>query len=215
MHFQAFEKMWTIEQPSNHQLRWKEYMQKYLETRRCDYPPYWLYCWPSSVVLAEWMVYQQEYIKGKLCIDLGCGLGFNTLVGQWLGAKVIGVDYSFEALTYAQKNAYINEISQLGWVAMDWKNPAFYNNPASYIFCSDIIYDEKAVEPVLELYEALLAEDGIIWIADQRREAYPVFLDALKDSGWNCKQLYERYVKGSRPLPKFKRIYVDLWEITR
>ena len=48
--------------------------------------PYWTELWPSSVALAGWLAARQEEIAGRVCLDLGCGLGLTALVGQWLGA---------------------------------------------------------------------------------------------------------------------------------
>jgi predicted nicotinamide N-methyase len=51
--------------------------------------PYWTELWPSGVALARWLATRKKQIANQRCLDLGCGLGFAALVGQWLGALIV------------------------------------------------------------------------------------------------------------------------------
>ena len=62
--------------------------------------PYWNEIWPSSLALAGWLAEMQDDIRGRTCLDMGCGLGFTALLGRWLGADVTAMDYEPEALEY-------------------------------------------------------------------------------------------------------------------
>ena len=82
--------------------------------------PYWNEIWPSSLALAGWLAEMQDDIKGRSCLDMGCGLGFTALLGQWLGAEVTAMDYEKEALEYAKINAVLNGIEGVNFTVMDW-----------------------------------------------------------------------------------------------
>ena len=73
--------------------------------------PYWTELWPSSIALCRWLEERRAEIAGRPCLDLGCGLGLTAMVGQWLGAQVIGMDYEEEALRFASLNARHNGVS--------------------------------------------------------------------------------------------------------
>ena len=78
-----------------------------------DRIPYWTEIWPAGIALAEWLGEQRKKIENRVCLDLGCGLGFTALAGAWLGAKVLAMDYQYQALYYAALNGCALEKNQL------------------------------------------------------------------------------------------------------
>ena len=122
--------------------------------------PYWTELWPSSVALAGWLAARQEEIAGRVCLDLGCGLGLTALVGQWLGARVTAVDYEEAALHFASRNAALNGVTQPCWALMDWRRPAVRARSMARIWGGDIMYEKRFVAPVLRFLEHALAPDG-------------------------------------------------------
>jgi len=71
--------------------------------------PYWAELWPSSLALAKCLEQNKKDIEQKVCMDLGCGLGFTALCGAYLGAFVVGVDYEADAIMLAKENAEAND----------------------------------------------------------------------------------------------------------
>ena len=78
-----------------------------------DRIPYWTEIWPAGIALAEWLGEQRKKIENRVCLDLGCGLGFTALAGAWLGAKVLAMDYEYQALYHAALNGCALEKNQL------------------------------------------------------------------------------------------------------
>ena len=70
--------------------------------------PYWVELWPAAVLLARWLHRQGEGLRGRTCLDAGCGLGLSALVAASFGARVLAFDYEAEALRFARKNAALN-----------------------------------------------------------------------------------------------------------
>jgi len=50
--------------------------------------PYWAELWPASLLLCRWLFAKSADISGKLCLELGGGLGLSALAGSAAGARV-------------------------------------------------------------------------------------------------------------------------------
>lgn len=175
--------------------------------------PYWTELWPSSVALAGWLAARQEEIAGRVCLDLGCGLGLTALVGQWLGAQVTAVDYEEAALHFAARNADLNDVPQPRWAVMDWRRPAVRARSMARIWGGDIMYEKRFVAPVLRFLEHALAPDGAAWVAEPGRSVYEAFLHALHSGGWQGRRVHTARVEPlyAQPVP----VTVQVWEIRR
>ena len=104
--------------------------------------PYWTELWPSSIALCRWLEERRDEIAGRPCLDLGCGLGLTAMVGQWLGAQVIGMDYEEEALQFASLNARHNGVTSPLWTVMDWRQPAVRPRSIFRLWGGDIMYEQ-------------------------------------------------------------------------
>ncbi|MDR2161720.1 MAG: 50S ribosomal protein L11 methyltransferase [Desulfovibrio sp.] len=175
--------------------------------------PYWVELWPASLTLASWLEMRREDIRGRLCLDLGCGLGFTALVGQWLGARVLGADYERTALTYASANARLNGTRSPLWAVMDWRNPALQPASCAYVWAGDILYERRFVRPLLDFLHHVLAEEGTAWIAEPERTVYTLFLRGLDEEDFACRRVFREKVPalyGQKSL-----VTVNLWEIRK
>ena len=175
--------------------------------------PYWTEIWPSSLVLAEWLLTQCDRFFGQVCLDLGCGLGLTAMVGSWLGGRIVAMDYEPEALHFAQKNQSINDVPQILWSVMDWRQPALAAGCAPFIWGGDIMYEARFVRPVLSFLEHALAPGGVVWIAEPNRSVYQTFTEQLAGAGWQFAPVLSKDVAAlyeqEKPVP------VTLWELSR
>lgn len=175
--------------------------------------PYWTELWPSSVALAGWLKRQCESIKGRYCLDMGCGLGLTAMVGQWLGATVTGMDYELEALRFAARNADLNGVPQPLWATMDWRRPAVQAGSMYRIWGGDIMYEKRFVAPILHFLDYALSPEGLAWVAEPGRTVYDTFLHALQRGGWQGRRVYSEIIEPlyAQPVP----VNVHVWEICR
>ncbi|WP_297048592.1 methyltransferase [uncultured Desulfovibrio sp.] len=174
--------------------------------------PYWTELWPSSLVLAEWLALRRADIAGRPCLDLGCGLGLTALVGQWLGARVLALDYEEAALGFARRNAAGNGVPQPLWALMDWRRPALAARAFTRIWGGDIMYEKRFVAPVLRLLAHALAPGGAVWVAEPGRSVYEAFLHALAREGWTGRRVHTATVASpdGQGTPT-----IGIWELTR
>jgi predicted nicotinamide N-methyase len=173
--------------------------------------PYWVDLWPASIVLAEWLYSNRRRLHKAFCLDIGCGLGLTSLGLDKYASRVLALDYEFEALQYAQHNAFINHLPSPSLVQMDWRNPGFQNNIFSFIWGADIVYEKRFFPPLIELFDVALAPEGIIWLTSPNRQVDTSFWQLLGRRGWQT--LVRQTLTKSCPQGMSTKIF--LWEITR
>lgn len=204
-------RLWTLLRPESLETLWDAMTEEdFTEDERL---PYWVELWPASLVLAEWLTLNRERIAGRVCLDLGCGLGFTTLVAARLGARTMGMDYEREALAYAKKNAFLNGVGGPLWTVMDWRKPALKPGGCDRIWGGDIMYERRFVGPVLDFLEHALAPGGVMWVAEPEREVYGLFRQALMSRGWVSRRVFSRRAEALHAQESL--VPVTLWEIAR
>ncbi|MDE7064685.1 MAG: methyltransferase domain-containing protein [Desulfovibrionaceae bacterium] len=175
--------------------------------------PYWTELWPSSVALAEWLLLRREEIVSRRCLDLGCGLGLTSMVGQWLGGRVLGMDYEEQALRFARQNAERNNVPQPLWTVMDWRRPAVVRRSVDVVWGGDIMYERRFVAPVLDFLEHVLARQGKVWIAEPCRTVYDAFRAEVYRRKWRGRRVHTMIVDPVYAQPA--RVTVHVWELIR
>lgn len=175
--------------------------------------PYWAELWPSSLALAAWLADRRADIAGRACLDAGCGLGFTALAGQWLGGRVMGMDYDADALAYARLNAELNAVPGVTWIVMDWRAPALKPGSVDRLWAADIVYEQRFAAPVAAFLAHALAPGGTAWIAEPGRAVFRALLDALPAHGLRFARVR---LASTWPLtPQAVPVPVAIWEISR
>lgn len=200
---------WELERASDLETLW-EGMVDFNDDERL---PYWTELWPASLVLAEWLREHQKKLHGRLCLDLGCGIGLTALVGSWLGGTVIGMDYEKDALRFARLNAVRNRVPMPHFVVMDWRRPAVRPGSVSVLWGGDVMYESRFATPVLDFLDYALAPDGVAWFAEPCRSVYDTFRSSLTSRRWGCRRVLETKVAALHP--QEKAVPVRIWEIRR
>jgi predicted nicotinamide N-methyase len=126
--------------------------------------PYWAELWPSGVALAETVA--EHELRGKRVVELGCGLALPSIVAALAGAEALATDWAPEALTLARENGARNGVD-IGTLELDWTKPELLlaRAPFDLILCSDVLYEPRNVNALVELLpqlgpEVLLGEPG-------------------------------------------------------
>lgn len=79
--------------------------------RVMDNPLYWIFCWASGQVLADFLLSQPEQVAGKRVLDFGCGSGVVAIAAAMAGAaEVIACDSDPLALAATRCNARLNRV---------------------------------------------------------------------------------------------------------
>lgn len=174
--------------------------------------PYWVELWPASLALASFLP-TQKGLAGVSCLDLGCGLGLTAMIGAACGARMLAVDYEMEALLAARENARLNDCQNIAWLLMDWRNPALLPAALDYIWAGDIIYEKRAMRPVLDLFDLALKRKGAVWLADPGRKIFEEFIELAASSIWQTTPVFKEKIKPAAASDY--SIEATVWELRR
>jgi predicted nicotinamide N-methyase len=128
-------------------------------------PAYWSFCWASGQVLAQFILKNPEYVKGKTILDFGSGSGVVALAAALAGAKkVIACDIDKDALDACKANAELNQVHLK--LSDDFMT---YENRVDMITAADVLYDKDNHE-LLDLFTAKCDQ---VLLADSRVKVLP------------------------------------------
>lgn len=74
--------------------------------------PYWAYCWPGGLALAQHILANPHLVKGRKVLDLGTGSGLVAIAAAKAGAaEVTAADTDPRAIIAAELNASANAVT--------------------------------------------------------------------------------------------------------
>ncbi len=167
-----------------------------------EYMPYWGQLWPAAIMLAE-HVLSEGPGDDRPALEIGCGLGLLSVVAAAAGWDVTATDYDEDALAFVEENARLNAVGSLQTRWLDWRQPSLLQR-FDRILASDVLYEVRNLQPLIDLVLQLLSAEGIALVVDPDRKAARTFGDELTRSGlsWQTRTLhtyqpYGRYVQGT------------------
>lgn len=123
-------------------------------------PLYWVFCWASGQVLAEFLLQQPDRVRGKRVLDFGCGSGVVAIAAALAGAReVIACDIDPLALAATRCNASLNGVSLT--LSDDF---AGVEGHIDLIIVADVLYDRSN----LGWLTRFVARAGQVLVADSR-----------------------------------------------
>jgi ETFB lysine methyltransferase len=128
--------------------------------------PYWADLWPASRMLAK-AILRETWPAGQHALELGCGLGLPGLAALSVGLRVTFSDYDACALQFAADNARLNGLENFETLQFDWRQPPDLRVPI--LLASDLVYELRNVEPLVECIKAMLEPGGVCLMTDQDR----------------------------------------------
>lgn len=155
--------------------------------RRDDYMPYWGYLWPACAPLTA-AVLASDWPSGASALEIGCGIGLVGVAALARGLNVTVSDYDESSVALAVHNARRNGFNAEP-LQLDWRHPA--ERRFSVILGSDITYEIRNHEPILDVLDAMLAPAGVCWIGDAGRQISAGFLPLARRRGYQV-QLFNR-----------------------
>ena len=148
---------------------------------RDEYMPYWADLWPAARMLAK-AILREPWTPGTEALEIGCGLGLPGIVALSVGLRVTFSDYDPCALRFAADNTRLNGFNDFRTVQLDWRNPpAELRMPV--LLASDLIYELRNVEPIVDFIKRVLAPGGLCLITDQDRVPSLALRDTLEREG--------------------------------
>ena len=145
-----------------------------------EFLPYWAELWSSGVALAHDVA--RRSLRGASVLELGCGLGLPSIAAALAGGRVLATDWSPDAVRATAANARRNgaelETAVVSWGAPE---PVVERAPWRYVLASDVLYESRNVNLLLELLPRLVDRSGEVLIADPRRAPAERFLERAEE----------------------------------
>lgn len=138
--------------------------------------PYWAELWPSSTILANFVVADTRP-RGR-AIELGAGVGLVSIAAAIAGHDVTASDYYEDALAFARANAFRNLGREIDTALIDWRDVSPDIPRFDVVLASDVLYESRYAPLVAGVVERLLSPRGFAYIADPGRVAANAFADA-------------------------------------
>jgi predicted nicotinamide N-methyase len=142
-----------------------------------EFLPYWAELWPSGVALARDIA--PRALHGRRVVELGCGgLALPSIAAALAGGRVLATDWSQAAVQRAAANARRNDAT-IDTLVASWADPAAIaaTGPHDLVLASDVLYERRDVDLLLNALDALHAE---AWIADPGRPPATEFLEKAR-----------------------------------
>jgi predicted nicotinamide N-methyase len=152
-----------------------------------EYVPYWPTLWPAARMLAKAIVREpwEKYSEPVRVLEVGCGLGLAGIACLARGLAVTFTDVDKTALAFAAANARLNGFTAgFRTMLLDFRSPPT-DERYPVVIGSDLMYEERLVEPLVELLRSVLAPGGVCLIADPDRLAARVFRWKLEEAGYD------------------------------
>jgi predicted nicotinamide N-methyase len=158
-----------------------------------EYTPYWATLWPSARMLAKAIIRESwpDSPQNLQVLEVGCGLGLAGIAALARGLSVTFSDVDTTALHFAAANARLNGFNTFRTLPLDFRCPP---DDVKYpvVIGSDLMYEERLVEPLVNLLAAVLAPGGLCLIADPDRAAARVFRWKLEEAGYEVATSFTR-----------------------
>jgi predicted nicotinamide N-methyase len=160
-----------------------------------EFLPYWAELWTSGVALAHDVSLRS--LRGKHTLELGCGLGLPSIAAARAGGRVLATDWSPEAVAATAANAERNGV-QLETLCCAWADAGALveRAPWQLVLGSDLLYEARNVEQLLELLPRLVDETGLVLLADPGRVPAERFLAAAEQRGWTIRSIASPRARG-------------------
>jgi predicted nicotinamide N-methyase len=153
-----------------------------------DRLPFWAEAWPSGAALANAIAGRS--LTGRRVLELGCGLGLVSVAAAMAGARVLAVDRSPEAVSFAAANAARNGVTlETAVAAFDRPERLLDGAPWELVLAADVLYEQRNVPVLVWLLPRLVDASGEVWLADPGRPMLAGFLAALDATGWRREQV--------------------------
>ncbi len=145
-----------------------------------DLCPYFGIFWHASEALGVFLNDHPELVKGKSVLELGCGLGFPSMVASHLGGDVLATDFHPMVEEYLARNCEHSQVT-CRYQRLNWREDGL--RKFDVVMGSDVLYESQHPLDVAKALLKFVKPGGKILLSDPGRNYLPKFLAAMKETG--------------------------------
>ena len=142
--------------------------------------------WPSSIVLAKYMM---DYdFANKRILEIGCGIGLASLLLNNKLANISATDMHPEAEEYLIENTHLNRGKIIPFERASWDNSATELGTFDLIIGSDILYERENIDNLANFIDKHTNATSSIVIVDPGRGNHAAFSKKMVILGYSHSQ---------------------------
>lgn len=149
-----------------------------------DLCPYFGILWPAAEGLAQFIAQEDTLFKNKSVLELGCGLGYPSLVATAVGAAVLATDFHPDVETYFKRNLRHSNL-EAEYLRLNWREEKEDIGLFDIVLGSDVLYESKHPQEVVRGLARFLRPGGKIILSDPGRAYLQAFVTAMKSAGFS------------------------------
>ena len=138
--------------------------------------------WPSGLVLAEIM--STHKIAGLKILELGCGLGFASMIVNARGGDITASDQHPLTETFMAENSRLNGFPKFRYKTCDWSNPITTLGKFDLIIGSDLLYEPHHPELLARFIDLHSNKSTQIIIVGPKRRPQNSFTKQMTSRGY-------------------------------
>ena len=140
--------------------------------------PLWAKIWQASWVLCGYLA-DMKPDTGKQLLEIGAGVGLNSIVAATFGHRITMTEYNSDALYFARANAHLNHCPGLPILKLDWHHPQI-KAKFDTIVASEVTYKPEDYTALIQLFKSCLQPGGEIILTSEMRKSSKDFYDFFK-----------------------------------
>ncbi|XP_061175322.1 histone-arginine methyltransferase METTL23-like [Saccostrea echinata] len=159
-------------------------------------PSYGLYVWPSAPVLAQYIWFNRNRIKGRNILELGSGTSLPGILAAKCGGHVTLSDSEDipHCLENCRKSCQANGLQNIPVIGLTWgkfNNALLDLSPVDIILGSDCFYDSKDFENIIVTVSYLIKKNinAEFWCTYQERSSNRTIDVLLLKWGLECESV--------------------------
>jgi predicted nicotinamide N-methyase len=177
--------------------------------------PYWAEIWPSGIALAAKISRSPDRFRDVPVLELGSGVGITAAIALDAGARLTTTDYALESNIMTRLTCRLLTGREPVTRQVNWREPeADLLQPDGslwpVILAADVLYEERDIEPVLDVFARVLAPGGTLWLAEPGRRPARVAVERAKARGW---LIHTTTCEADWPDPRDRGVIVSIHEI--
>ncbi|MGE3611778.1 MAG: methyltransferase [Bacteriovoracaceae bacterium] len=147
-----------------------------------DLCPYFGVLWPAAEALSVFLSQNSELVKGKKVLELGCGLGYPSLVAKKLGAEVLATDFHPQVEEFFLRNCRHSNL-KCDYKRLNWREGTDEIGLFDVVMGSDVLYESKHPKEVVQGLLRFVKPGGHILLSDPGRNYLQQFINAMNADG--------------------------------
>ena len=153
-----------------------------------DLCPYFGVVWPAALGLALRLADESLALRGKRCLEIGCGLALPSIVVRKLGGEILATDMHPAVPEFLERNLKLNGVARLQYEILNWVVEDIGERLGRFdlVVGSDILYERRHLAEVPAAILKCLAPGGRVIISDPGRPYLQDFVQAMERAGFQA-----------------------------